>query len=132
VVTVTVVDVDRETGEVKAIKVVTAHDVGTVINPLAHQGQIDGGRHRECCRRRRRLSAVRAADDSRASLRGPAPGLEADPAQDDATSGCTALPEVLTRVLPLTLHAVVASADAGPGPSPGTPGRRWGTTPAQS
>ena len=30
------------------------------------------------------------------------------------------------------LHAVVASADAGPGPSPGTPGRRWGTTPARS
>jgi CO/xanthine dehydrogenase Mo-binding subunit len=23
--------------------VVTAHEVGTVINPLAHQGQIDGG-----------------------------------------------------------------------------------------
>jgi CO/xanthine dehydrogenase Mo-binding subunit len=37
------VDVDRETGQVKVLKVVTAHDVGTVINPLAHQGQIDGG-----------------------------------------------------------------------------------------
>jgi CO/xanthine dehydrogenase Mo-binding subunit len=37
------VEVDRETGQVKIIKVVTAHDVGTVINPLAHQGQIDGG-----------------------------------------------------------------------------------------
>ena len=37
------VDVDRETGQVKVIRVVTAHDVGTVINPLAHQGQIDGG-----------------------------------------------------------------------------------------
>jgi len=37
------VEVDRETGQVKVIKVVTAHDVGTVINPLAHQGQIDGG-----------------------------------------------------------------------------------------
>src|SRR4029453_9808806 len=37
------VDVDRETGQVKVIKVVTAHDVGTVINSLAHQGQIDGG-----------------------------------------------------------------------------------------
>ena len=34
---------DRETGQVKVIKVVTAHDVGTVINPLGHQGQIDGG-----------------------------------------------------------------------------------------
>lgn len=37
------VDVDRETGQVKVLRVVTAHDVGTVINPLAHQGQIDGG-----------------------------------------------------------------------------------------
>jgi CO/xanthine dehydrogenase Mo-binding subunit len=37
------VEVDRESGQVKVLKVVTAHDVGTVINPLAHQGQIDGG-----------------------------------------------------------------------------------------
>lgn len=37
------VEVDRETGQVKVLKVVTAHDVGTVINPLTHQGQIDGG-----------------------------------------------------------------------------------------
>ena len=37
------VDVDRETGQVKVLNVVTAHDVGTVINPLTHQGQIDGG-----------------------------------------------------------------------------------------
>ena len=31
------------TGQVTVLNVVTAHDVGTVINPLAHQGQIDGG-----------------------------------------------------------------------------------------
>ena len=37
------VEVDRETGQVKVLSVVTAHDVGTVINPIAHQGQIDGG-----------------------------------------------------------------------------------------
>ena len=37
------VDVDRETGQVTVLNVATAHDVGTVINPLAHQGQIDGG-----------------------------------------------------------------------------------------
>ena len=37
------VAVDRETGTVDVKKVVTAHDVGTVINPLGHQGQIDGG-----------------------------------------------------------------------------------------
>jgi CO/xanthine dehydrogenase Mo-binding subunit len=37
------VEVDRETGEVKLRKVATAHDVGTVINPLTHQGQIEGG-----------------------------------------------------------------------------------------
>lgn len=34
------VEVDRETGQVNVINVVTAHDVGTVINPQAHQGQI--------------------------------------------------------------------------------------------
>ena len=37
------VAVDRETGTVDVKKVVTAHDVGTIINPLGHQGQIDGG-----------------------------------------------------------------------------------------
>src|SRR5262249_27551334 len=36
-------EVAREAGQVTVLKVVTAHDVGTVINPLAHQGQIDGG-----------------------------------------------------------------------------------------
>lgn len=36
-------EVDPETGQVKLLEVVTAHDVGTVINPLGHQGQIDGG-----------------------------------------------------------------------------------------
>ena len=37
------VHVDRETGQVKVLRLVTAHDVGTVINQMAHQGQIDGG-----------------------------------------------------------------------------------------
>ena len=36
------VEVDRETGRVKLRRFVTAHDVGTIINPIAHQGQIDG------------------------------------------------------------------------------------------
>jgi CO/xanthine dehydrogenase Mo-binding subunit len=36
-------EVDPETGQIKLLDVVTAHDVGTIINPLAHQGQIDGG-----------------------------------------------------------------------------------------
>jgi CO/xanthine dehydrogenase Mo-binding subunit len=36
------VEVDRETGRVKLNKFVSAHDVGTIINPLGHQGQIDG------------------------------------------------------------------------------------------
>jgi carbon-monoxide dehydrogenase large subunit len=36
------VEVDRETGEVKIKKVTTAHNTGTVVNPLGHQGQIDG------------------------------------------------------------------------------------------
>jgi CO/xanthine dehydrogenase Mo-binding subunit len=36
------VEVDPETGEVKLTKFVTAHDVGTIHNPLTHQGQIEG------------------------------------------------------------------------------------------
>jgi putative selenate reductase molybdopterin-binding subunit len=37
------VEVDPETGQVTLLDVVTAHDVGTIINPLGHQGQIEGG-----------------------------------------------------------------------------------------
>jgi CO/xanthine dehydrogenase Mo-binding subunit len=37
------VEVDPETGAVRLRRLVTAHDVGTIINPLMHQGQIDGG-----------------------------------------------------------------------------------------
>ena len=37
------VEVDRETGKVRLRRFVTAHDVGTIINPITHQGQIDGG-----------------------------------------------------------------------------------------
>ena len=36
------VEVDPETGQIKVRRIVTAHDVGTVFNPLGHQGQIDG------------------------------------------------------------------------------------------
>jgi carbon-monoxide dehydrogenase large subunit len=36
------VEVDQETGAVRLCQLVSAHDVGTVINPIAHQGQIDG------------------------------------------------------------------------------------------
>jgi CO/xanthine dehydrogenase Mo-binding subunit len=37
------VDVDPETGHVKLIHFTSAHSTGTVLNPLMHQGQIDGG-----------------------------------------------------------------------------------------
>jgi len=37
------VEVDPETGEMQLHRFITAHDVGTVINPITHQGQIDGG-----------------------------------------------------------------------------------------
>ncbi|HVR17169.1 MAG TPA: molybdopterin cofactor-binding domain-containing protein, partial [Candidatus Limnocylindrales bacterium] len=37
------VAVDRETGVIKLIRVVSAHDVGKAINPLAVTGQIEGG-----------------------------------------------------------------------------------------
>ena len=37
------VAVDRETGQVRLRRIVTAHDVGTIVNPITHQGQIEGG-----------------------------------------------------------------------------------------
>lgn len=37
------VEVDRETGILKIRRMITAHDIGTIINPLTHQGQIEGG-----------------------------------------------------------------------------------------
>ena len=37
------VEVDQETGQIKVNKIVSVHDVGTIINPLNHQGQIEGG-----------------------------------------------------------------------------------------
>jgi CO/xanthine dehydrogenase Mo-binding subunit len=36
-------EVDPETGQIKILEVVTSHDVGTIINPIGHRGQIDGG-----------------------------------------------------------------------------------------
>jgi CO/xanthine dehydrogenase Mo-binding subunit len=37
------VEVDPETGQVKVLKITSAHDVGTIINPLTHLGQVEGG-----------------------------------------------------------------------------------------
>src|SRR5690606_38433960 len=37
------VEVDPETGEVKVLNLITAHDVGRVLNPMGHQCQINGG-----------------------------------------------------------------------------------------
>ena len=36
-------EVDPDTGQVTVKKMVTAHDVGMILNPLTHQGQIEGG-----------------------------------------------------------------------------------------
>ena len=37
------VSVDPETGQVKLLRLTTAHDVGRIINPMGHLGQIYGG-----------------------------------------------------------------------------------------
>ena len=37
------VHVDPETGEVTVNKIITAHDIGAILNPLNHQGQVEGG-----------------------------------------------------------------------------------------
>jgi xanthine dehydrogenase molybdenum-binding subunit len=39
------VEVDTETGEVEVLKIVAAHDLGKAINPMAAEGQIEGGIH---------------------------------------------------------------------------------------
>ena len=36
------VEVDSETGEVRVRELTTAHNTGRILNPLTHQGQIDG------------------------------------------------------------------------------------------
>ncbi len=36
------VEVDPDTGQITVNKIVSAHDVGTILNPLTHQGQIEG------------------------------------------------------------------------------------------
>ena len=43
VVQIAEVQVDAETGQIAVKRMTTAHDVGTVINPITHQGQIEGG-----------------------------------------------------------------------------------------
>src|SRR4030042_673692 len=37
------VEVDRETGEVKILRYIAAHDVGRAINPMLLEGQVYGG-----------------------------------------------------------------------------------------
>ncbi len=37
------VEVDGETGQITLTRLTTAHDTGTIINPIGHQGQINGG-----------------------------------------------------------------------------------------
>jgi CO/xanthine dehydrogenase Mo-binding subunit len=37
------VEIDPETGQVRIRKIISAHDVGTIINPVTHRGQVEGG-----------------------------------------------------------------------------------------
>src|SRR5262249_13622818 len=37
------VHVDPQTGQVTVDRLTTSHEVGTIVNPLLHQGQIEGG-----------------------------------------------------------------------------------------
>jgi CO/xanthine dehydrogenase Mo-binding subunit len=37
------VSVDPDTGEITLLNFTTAHDIGRIINPISHQGQIEGG-----------------------------------------------------------------------------------------
>jgi xanthine dehydrogenase molybdenum-binding subunit len=37
------VEIDPETGQVRVRKIISAHDVGTIINPVTQRGQVEGG-----------------------------------------------------------------------------------------
>jgi CO/xanthine dehydrogenase Mo-binding subunit len=37
------VEIDPETGQVRVKNIISAHDVGTIINPVTHRGQVEGG-----------------------------------------------------------------------------------------
>ena len=37
------VEIDPETGQVRVRNIISAHDVGTIINPVTHRGQAEGG-----------------------------------------------------------------------------------------
>ena len=37
------VHVDTETGEITVNRIISAHDIGAILNPLNHQGQVEGG-----------------------------------------------------------------------------------------
>ena len=39
------VEVDTDTGHVRVVRLVSAHDVGKAINPMLVEGQIEGGIH---------------------------------------------------------------------------------------
>ena len=56
------VSVDPDTGEVKLLNFTTAHDIGRIINPISHQGQIEGADYAGAgLRAERRAGAARRA-----------------------------------------------------------------------
>jgi len=55
------VEVDPDTGHVRPIEAVAVVDVGTIVNPVAHQGQLDGGFILASVRPSRRSSSTKRA-----------------------------------------------------------------------
>jgi CO/xanthine dehydrogenase Mo-binding subunit len=89
------VSVDPETGEVKLLRFTTAHDVGRVLNPLDHQGQIEG-----------------------AVVQSIGYGLSEDLAVDEGkvttvNFGDYKIPNI--KDIP-ELHTVILASESGPGP----------------
>ena len=68
------VEVDPETGQVKVLRVITSHDVGTIINPAGHQGQIAGGAVQGFG-----MAMMEEIRDRRGQARCPEPGRLQDP-----------------------------------------------------
>jgi CO/xanthine dehydrogenase Mo-binding subunit len=89
------VTVDPESGRITVNKIVTAHDVGTILNPLTHQGQIEG-----------------------AMVQGVGYGLMEELLIEDGNISALSLGDYKLPTMRDIPEMVTVLLDAGPGPAP--------------
>jgi CO/xanthine dehydrogenase Mo-binding subunit len=89
------VAVDPETGAVQLLRLTTAHDVGQVLNPMDHQGQIEG-----------------------AVMQGIGYALSEELVVDEGRVSTVSLGEYKIPTMPdiPALHTVILASESGPGP----------------